>query len=144
MLLAGKGSLADSVKQELTRLNPSRVVILGGTGVVASSIELEIGQAVPGVMVTRLAGKNRFETSAAIADAGWRQADVGFFAAGTDFPDALAGVPAAALQGAPLFLTKPDCMPRPIARVANDLALDERVLLGGSAVLQDSASTTRC
>lgn len=144
MLLAGRRGLADTVRAELTRLNPQKVVILGGTGVVSSGVELEIGRAVPGVIVTRLAGRNRYSTSAAIADAGWRQADVIYFAAGSDFPDALAGVPAAGLQGAPLLLTRPECLPRTVARAADDLAPDERVLLGGSAVLKDSASTTRC
>ncbi|HEU4514796.1 MAG TPA: cell wall-binding repeat-containing protein [Nocardioidaceae bacterium] len=144
MLLAGRRTLADSVKQELARLNPEKVVILGGTGVVSSGIELEVGEAVPGVIVTRLAGKNRYATSAAIADAGWRQADVAYFAAGSDFPDALAGVPAAGLQAAPLLLTRETCMPRPVAKIANALAPDDRVLLGGSAVLQDSASKTTC
>jgi putative cell wall-binding protein len=144
LLLSGQNGLSDSVAAELSRLNPQRIVVLGGTSAVSSEAQAQAAQAVPGATVTRLAGKNRYATSAVIADAGWRQADVAYFAAGSDFPDALAGVPAAALQGAPLLLTKNSCVPRPVGTVANSLDPSERVLLGGYAVLQDSASSATC
>ncbi len=104
----------------------------------------QIAQAVPNAAVSRLSGQNRYATSAAIVGAGWTSSEFAFFAAGTDFPDALAGVPAAAFNGAPLLLTTQDCMPAAVADVADKLAPSERVLLGGAMVLQDSASTARC
>ena len=94
--------------------------------------------------MSRLAGKNRYVTSAVITRAGWTATNRAYFAAGTDFPDALAGVPAAAFHGAPLLLTQQTCMPDAIANVVEELNPYDRVLLGGSAVLQDGASTTRC
>ena len=41
----------------------------------------------------RLAGVNRYETSAAIAQDGWQQSDYAILAFGENYPDALSAVP---------------------------------------------------
>lgn len=144
MLLAGDGVLVDSVRAELQRLNPKRVVILGGTVAVNRAVQSEIAATVPNATITRLAGSNRYATSAAIAKAGGWRADRAYFAAGTNFPDALAGVPAAASYAAPLLLTTKTCVPEPVGTVANSLNPDFRYLLGGSMVLEDRAASAPC
>lgn len=144
MLLTAPDELPAAVRAELNRLSPHRVVVLGGTTVVSAAVQTQIAQAAPGAAVSRLSGGNRYKTSAVIAEAGWRQSDAAFFAAGSDFPDALAGVPVAALHGAPLLLTKETCLPRAVGTTANKLNPTDRVLLGGTSVLQDSASSATC
>jgi hypothetical protein len=144
ILLSSKRDLPDAVKSELLRLKPSRVVLLGGTAALARPVRRAIAATLPGAATERLSGANRYATSAAITRAGWSEAEVGYFAAGTDFPDALAGVAAAALDGAPLLLTMEDCLPLTVANAADGLGPIDRVLLGGAAVLHDGASTERC
>jgi hypothetical protein len=144
ILLSSQRDLPSSVRTELLRLKPARVVLLGGTAALARPVRQEIAAALPSAETQRLSGANRYVTSAVITRAGWTEAEIGYFAAGTDFPDALAGVAAAALRGAPLMLTTEDCLPEAVANAADSLGPIDRVLLGGSAVLRDGASTTRC
>jgi putative cell wall-binding protein len=144
ILLSDRMALPEEVKRELIRLRPTGVVLLGGTAALSKALRDEIARSVPGASVSRLAGKNRYATSAVITRAGWASSEQAFFAAGTGFPDALAGVPASALRGAPLVLTQRTCMPAPIARTVDQLGPRDRILLGGSVVLDDSASSSTC
>jgi putative cell wall-binding protein len=144
ILLADRMTLPEEVEQELIRLRPRGIVLLGGTAALSKALRDEIAQAMPGASVSRLSGKNRYATSAAITRAGWASSERAYFAAGAGFPDALAGVPASALRGAPLLLTQRACMPAPIARTVDQLDAHERILLGGSVVLDDTASSEAC
>ena len=84
--------------------------------------------------ITRLGGADRFETSAKLVlDSFSSGADTVFLAAGTDFPDALAGGPVAGSRGAPLLLTSPSLL-QPVTKEALDrLKPSTLVLLGGNA-----------
>jgi hypothetical protein len=63
-------------------------------------------------VVSRLAGADRFATAAVIcADAFPAAVPVAYVATGTNFPDALAGGPVAARDGAPILLVAPDTVP---------------------------------
>jgi putative cell wall-binding protein len=144
VLLSRHEALPPTVRRELKRLQPTRVVLLGGESGLSAAVQKEVKAMMPAVTTGRLSGTDRYATSAAIAQAGWRTSDSVYFAAGTDFPDALAGVPAAAHHRAPLLLTRATCMPAPIADMVHRLAPTKRVLLGGPTVLQDGAATARC
>ena len=138
------GRAARSVGRELTSLDPAKVVVLGGPGALNSTVVSQAKQRLPGATVTRIAGADRFGTSAAVASAGWSSAQQVYFAVGTDFPDALAGVPAAAAHGSPLLLTQESCLPTPVYDVVGALAPSNEVLLGGSDVLGSSAPSSEC
>jgi putative cell wall-binding protein len=144
ILLSSKSSLPSSVKEELDRLSPSKVVILGGVASLTRAVRREIAATVPSATVSRVSGPDRYATSAAIVRSGWQGAEVSYFAGGANFPDALAGVPAAGTQKMPLLLTRETCLPPAVADVADMLASPSRVLLGGATVLRDEVATTRC
>ena len=96
LLLTPKGSLPSSVKAELKRLNPDRIVVVGGTGAVSSTVSRALKSY---GATSRVAGADRYETSRKIADFGFGAVDRVFVATGRDFPDALsAGAAAAALR----------------------------------------------
>ncbi|HEX5590226.1 MAG TPA: cell wall-binding repeat-containing protein, partial [Candidatus Limnocylindrales bacterium] len=92
---------------ELTRLGPSRVIVVGGPGAVQDTVLAAIAQAVPGVAVSRIAGADRYATSAAVAGSFAPGVAAVYIATGEAFPDALAAAAAAGAQGAPLLLTAP-------------------------------------
>ena len=73
--------------------------MVGGTGVVSSSVQSAIAQAVPKATIRRVAGANRFETAAALARADATIPTIAFVATGANFPDALAAGPVAAHRG---------------------------------------------
>ena len=144
VLLSASTQLPAVVAAELARLAPSEVVLLGGTSSLSSSVSGQVKAAVPGVSVSRLAGTDRYATSAAIADAGWNTSTRVFYASGANFPDALAGVAGAAANDAPLLLTRDNCSPSPIAATTARLSPTTKVILGGEAVIKTSAVTTTC
>ncbi|KAA8666932.1 cell wall-binding repeat-containing protein [Clostridium sp. WLY-B-L2] len=69
ILLTRAAALPDNISEEITRLSPKNVYILGGTGVVSSNIEN--GLKAKGYTVTRIAGKDRYETAIEIAKQLW-------------------------------------------------------------------------
>ena len=145
ILLSAGNSLPSVVAQELTRLNPGSVVLLGGPGALGDQVAAEVSALLPGAAVERLGGATRFATSAAIAQRGWSVGvDRAYLAAGSDFPDALAGVPAAASGRAPLLLTRRACVPPVVQSQLKRLSPEQTVLLGGEAVLTERAATHAC
>ncbi|WP_308797053.1 cell wall-binding repeat-containing protein [Agromyces silvae] len=103
MLLTAPTSLPAAVRAEIVRLNPGRIVIVGGTGNVSAAVATQLAQI---ATVQRIAGVDRYETSRLIAaDAfGASGATTAYVATGTNFPDALAAAPAAAKANGPTIL----------------------------------------
>ncbi len=81
------------------------------------------------VVVDRLQGENRYETSAAIA-AQFGDVDTVYLASGQTFPDALTGSASAIRDDAPVLLAKQDALPR-AAREALDTLTPETVYVMG-------------
>jgi putative cell wall-binding protein len=82
--------------------------------------------------VTRLAGDDRFATSAAVSAATFAaDAPVAYIASGTTFPDALTGSPAAARAGGPILLVQPGAIPASVQAELRRLHPGRIVVLGG-------------
>ncbi|MEA3502040.1 MAG: cell wall-binding repeat-containing protein, partial [Actinomycetota bacterium] len=93
VLLTASNALPGATIQELVRLEPQEIVILGGTAVVSGTVEAHLSSLTDGP-VRRLAGSNRFSTASAIAlDTFAASAGSISVATGLDFPDALASTP---------------------------------------------------
>jgi cell wall-associated NlpC family hydrolase len=100
---------------ELHRLAPRRIVVLGGPAAVADDVVTALRADTAGT-VTRLAGADRYATAAAIASTlPFNQAATVWLATGDDFADALVAVPAAVKRGSPLLLTSTAGLPAPAA-----------------------------
>jgi peptidoglycan/xylan/chitin deacetylase (PgdA/CDA1 family) len=131
--LTGPASLPQATRDELARLGPTRIVLLGGVGAVSDEVEVALGEYAPDVV--RVAGPDRYTTAAAISaaalDAG---AGSAFLATGLTFPDALAAVPAAASQAAPILLAAGG-LPAAVQAELDRLDPDRVFLLGGGAAL---------
>jgi putative cell wall-binding protein len=126
---------------ELTRLAPRSIVILGGDGVVSPEIEAALTRYTTGSVV-RLSGMDRYATAAAISAANYAPGvGVVYIATGLNFPDALAGAPAAGLNGAPVLLVKYDSIPAATAAELARLRPARIVILGGAGVV--SAAVAR-
>jgi len=93
--------------------------------------------------VSRIAGENRYETAAAISNSRYTgEVPVVYVAVGNDFPDALAGGPAAAADGAPLLLVAPNAIPPATVLELIKLKPEQIKILGGpSAVSQQVANS---
>jgi len=137
VLLSPAGSLPAATKTELSRLQPKRIVLLGGTGVLSENVRTEASRLTTGT-VTRQAGLTRYDTSVAISRESFSPSvPVAYIASGLNFPDALAGAATAGALGGPILLTTPDRMPAKVIAELDRLAPQRIVLLGGPAVLSE-------
>jgi len=129
MLLSDPEALSPVIAEELRRLAPARIVLLGGGEALSPAVESAVAALAP---VGRLAGADRYVTAAVISERVTGQvADTAYLATGTAFPDALTAVPAAILAGAPLMLVAPDAPPATATELAR-LGPARLVVLGGS------------
>jgi len=138
VLLTDPGSLSPATAAELARLAPARVVIVGGVGAVAAAVETSVRGVLPAAIVERLAGPDRYATSAAVSSTFAPGAAAVFLATGTNFPDALAGGAAAGALGGPMVLTAPTALPGAVSAELARLAPGRAVILGSPAVVSEA------
>lgn len=136
LLLTTANSLPASTINEIKRLAPTRIYLLGGTSVVSESVETALRALVPDVV--RLGGRTRYETSAIVgneavttARANGRSVDAAFVATGEDFPDALAASPLSAHTARPVLLTDPSALSSETLSVIKELGLTKVTVVGG-------------
>lgn len=140
VLLVRRDSIPDVVKAELTRLNPGRIVLLGGTGVVSDAVAAALQTYTSGA-VTRLSGVDRYATSAAISAASYSAGvPLVYIASGEDFPDALSGAAVAGTQEVPVLLVRRDVISDEVRAELIRLTPGRIVILGGSGVVDDSVA----
>ena len=107
ILLSSRNSLSDSVKSEIQRLSPKKIYILGGENSISHSIESDLQKK---YSVSRISGKDRYETSRHIA-LELQKLGIGenyAIASGNNFADALSASPAMAKNKMPLVLVNPN------------------------------------
>lgn len=140
LLLVTTTRIPPSVATELSRLKPKSIVVLGGTSVVAPAVLSALDAYTTG-SVTRRAGANRYETSVAVSKGAFPTASVAYLAVGTNFPDALAGGPPAAIAGAPLLLVTRDSIPTVVRNELLRLGVQRIVLLGGTGTISATVAS---
>ncbi len=88
ILLIQKDRIPDVVTNELDRLKPQHIYLLGGNAAIDEQVEVELGRR---FVVKRLGGQNRFETATVIADevSKTRSTANVSIVNGLNFPDAL-------------------------------------------------------
>lgn len=132
VLLVGPTAVPTPVADELERLRPGRIVVLGGAGVVSDAAVAQLKSLTTGA-VTRLSGTDRFATSAAISAATFaRDVDVAYVANGLAFPDALSAAPVAGAEDAPVLLVSPGSVPAAVETELRRLRPARIVVLGGT------------
>lgn len=137
VLLTYPGSLPASTRDELVRLRPETIYLLGGTGAVSDGVRQAIQQAT-GRPVVRLAGVDRYATAVAVSSRFFTRPPSAYLATGLDFPDALSAVPAAGRAGAPLLLVQRDRLPAVVASELVRLHPPYCYLAGGTGVIGDA------
>ncbi|MCL2486528.1 MAG: cell wall-binding repeat-containing protein [Oscillospiraceae bacterium] len=145
ILLTGGESLELAVNLRLAEMYAQNVYILGGTASVSESIEQQLRGY--GLKVERLAGDDRYETSAAIAEKMDRlrgkAPDTIFVADSAGFADAISVTPVAALMKSPIIIT-PSSSPGFAAASQNYAAgcgTKNAVIIGGTNAVKPDIET---
>ena len=140
VLLTSPTALPDAIADELRRLKPQRIVVLGGEGAVSAEVATALASYTAGT-VDRLKGQDRYETSARVSAATFGTgAPVAFVASGELFPDALSGAALAAKLGGPVLLTTARALSTPVADELRRLKPKRLVVLGGTAAVSAAAA----
>lgn len=104
LLLTTPGAVPPVVREEILRLRPAKIVVIGGPAAVSGAVLATLKTFAPSVV--RVGGVDRYEVSRIIANYGRGTADVttAYVADGTNFPDALSAGSASGVVGAPMIL----------------------------------------
>lgn len=139
LLLTPADRLLPVTIAELQRLQPSTVTIIGGTPSVSSATAAQITDVVPGAEVSRIAGADRYETAALIAERYFGTATEALLASGEQFADAVSasGV-ASAVGDVPVLLTPRASTSEHTVDALASLGVEDVVVLGSSATVADA------
>lgn len=140
ILLTEKGGLSGVVSTEISRLNPTKAYIVGGTGVISANVESQLKA--KGISDTqRIGGVNRYETAALVASEVVKKVGTCngiVLASGTGFADALSIAPIAAKLGMPILLTEKNDINSYNKSFIQNNAIPITYVIGGTGVISDS------
>lgn len=134
VLLTAKASVPSSVRSEIARLKPSKIVIVGGTASISAAAASQLkGLA---ASIVRVSGADRYATSAAVALSAFpKGASTVYLANGNTFPDALSAAGAAGADKAPVLLVNGSAstLSASTTQVLKKLGVTSIKVLGGTA-----------
>ena len=142
LLVPSCGPIPASVTAELGRLDPARVVALGGASAVCDQVLTDAAKAagVTASATSRLSGANRFATSVAISQAAFpTEADSVYLARADVFVDAVAG--GVLVDGPVLLVPTNGPVPASVQAEIDRLNPSEVVALGGRSAVSDQVLT---
>ncbi len=149
LLLTAPTSLPSVVRDELVRLAPDTIYIVGGVSAVSASVKAAV-EAIdfgpePQPTVERLFGASRYDTAEVVVSTVWDSLTVPevFIATGRNYPDALSAGAVAAAEGVPVILvdgTRSTVPPSTLALIA-DLAPTQITIAGGANVVSAGIMT---
>ena len=134
VLLTERSAVPQAIRDELSRLNPRAIYLLGGTSAVTDGVKQAL-QSYTTAPVIRLAGADRFATAVAVSKAFFNRPPAAYLATGMNFPDALSAVPAAGGAGSPLLLVGPETVPSVVRTELLRLFPPRNWLIGGTSVI---------
>jgi putative cell wall-binding protein len=138
VLLTQRDEVPQTVLDELRRLAPSDVVVVGGPAAVSDAAATAVAETT-GLVPERISGANRYETAATVAARFPSGGALVYAASGADFPDALAAGAAAAAAQAPLLLVGPTGAPPVVTSALSTLQPAEVRVAGGASAVDDDA-----
>ncbi|MDO9108495.1 MAG: cell wall-binding repeat-containing protein, partial [Coriobacteriia bacterium] len=141
ILLSNTDLLPAVTRDELVRLAPAKVLILGGTSALSTGVEGAVRSALgPGTSVERLWGADRYSTAVAIATRAVAEQGGGFdgtayVATGASFADALAAAPLSSAFSRPLYLSGPTGLSATTVAAMKNVGVTDVVILGGTGAV---------
>lgn len=138
ILLVGS-SLNDAQKEYLGKLSGDEAYfMIGGTGAVSDRVKNECAEY---GLVNRLAGNNRYDTSAMVAETFFGVSDYAVLAYGLNFPDGLSAGPLAYNMKSPLILTATGSESQ-AAAYAKAKGIKSGYVIGGEGLISDTSART--
>ncbi len=140
ILLTDTNDLDTATKNEIKRLNPSKVILVGGDGVISNDIITQINGIKAGVTVERLGGIDRYETSLKVAQKLDASVDVtkAYVCFGHGEPDALSIASKAGEEKAPIILVECDTVTKNTLDWLKGESLETAYFIGGTGIIYNN------
>lgn len=136
ILLTKRNSINKNTIDEMNRLNPEKIYILGGKGTISENV-LESIRKNTDAKIERVSGQNRFETAIKIAELSRKngKAKDTLIANGYSFPDALSGSGIVANSNKSMVLTDGNKL--------QNIEMGEKTILGGKNTVSEKIKGER-
>lgn len=141
VLLTRGDHLPQVTREALQELQPSQIVVVGGTATIAPHVEAQMAAIAD---TSRVNGADRYEVAALLAamhDGGELgngfESSTAYLASGQGWPDALTLAARAGAQGSPVLLVRSDWVPAVTGGAMAELDSRRATVLGGPDVIQD-------
>lgn len=140
LLLTHRATLAPGTIEELKRLGAWLVTVVGGTPSVSEDVVENLRW--NGLCVVRLAGDDRYETSARVAQvvtASDGATTTALLLRGDTFPDALGAAPLAYSRRMPVLLTRPSSLPSSVSSAVAGCGIRRLLVVGDTSSVSSVA-----
>lgn len=142
LLITSPTSLPAVVAQELARLQPGRITVLGGTGAVSSEVAAAAQSAAGGATLRRIQGADRYETSQRVTALFPAGSGGVLLTTGATFPDGVSAGPVAAALTGPVLLTSPTSLSAAGSAALSRLAPKRLVIAGDTSAVSAAVETS--
>lgn len=133
LLAPPSGPVSQSFVDEIGRLHPKKLVLLGGYNGITQLQGTYIGSYASSATVSRESGDDRYGTAVAVSQASFSPGVASvFLTSGETFPDGLAAGAIAGGRHVPLLLTRKDCLPQAVADEISRLNPAQVYVVGGT------------
>lgn len=138
-LLVEKDKVATSTTNELKRLNPKHVILIGGENSIGTKVESVIKDLGSDITIDRVGGSDRYETSLLIAEKVAEKNDVNkvYVTSGIGEADSLSIASKAGAEKQPIVLASKDDINSGIYDWIKEKEVKDAYFIGGTASLSD-------
>ncbi|WP_052504482.1 SpoIID/LytB domain-containing protein [Rossellomorea aquimaris] len=132
LLLTTSKSLPDTVLDEIKRLQPEKVYLLGGTNAISSNVENQL----KGLSdVTRISGAERYETAVKVADEINNNHEIFVVTKDEKSPDALSIASYASMMQIPILYTTKDSLHESVEAYMKENTINKVTIIGGQSAV---------
>lgn len=128
LILVGN-ALDQSTRNYLQSVRPSEIILIGGDGVLSKNLEVELQSIQKNI--TRISGKDRYETATEIAKK-LNAPETAFLVNGLQDADAISIAGVAAKLGAPVLMTQANTIPETTLNYLEEYSVKNIILIGGT------------
>ncbi|WP_299742914.1 SpoIID/LytB domain-containing protein [Rossellomorea sp. y25] len=132
LLLTTSNSLPETVLAEIKRLQPEKVYLLGGTNAISGNVESQL----KGLSdVTRISGKERYETAVKVADEINNNDEIFVVTKDEKSPDALSIASYASMMQIPILYTTKDSLHESVEAYMKENSINKVTIIGGQSAV---------
>ncbi|MGM0853935.1 MAG: S8 family serine peptidase [Bacillota bacterium] len=135
ILLVKNNRLSESLKEELKRLNPSHVLMIGGENAISHEVENEIKNL--SIETNRIYGMDRYETAVAINNVIPYTTNKAFVVSGQNYPDALSIASYSGSMQYPVLFVQKESVPQSVRTYMKENEISKTYVIGGQGILSN-------